>query len=116
MNLHEYLDCWTEFDWRKANCAHFAGQWAGVDLSDIAMPSGPHDLRATLRALNAATISDAVSQRLGPPLAPSEAQVGDIVLSRQTLGICNGRLFAAPKDGQGIVFVPMNQAEAAWRI
>ena len=116
MKLSQYLEQWDSFDWRTANCAHFAAQWAGVDLSDLPMPAGKDQVRAILRADKTTSIKDSVTKRLGDPICPTLARVGDIVISGHTLGICNGRVFAAPADGRGIVFVPMAQAEAAWRV
>lgn len=116
MTLQDYIASWSGFNWRNANCAHFAAQWAGVDLSDLVMPAGAEGVRETLRSAGVSSIREAVSARLGPSISPSMAQIGDIVLAGHTLGICNGRLFAAPKDGEGIVFVPMTTAEAAWRV
>lgn len=116
MKLQTYIASWNGFDWESSNCAHFAAQWAGVDLSNVVMPSGKEGVRAALRSIDASSIMDAVSSRLGEPIHPSLAKAGDIVLAGHTLGICNGRLFAAPKDGNGVVFVPMEQAEAAWRV
>jgi hypothetical protein len=117
VDLQEYLGSWGRFDWQHANCAHFASGWVGVDLTDVPMPTALLGVRKTLRALKASSFEQAVTMRLGQPMPATMAQLGDIVMSGPMLGICNGRLFAVPReDGEGVVFIPMTQAEVAWRV
>lgn len=114
--LHEYLSAWQGFSWRHANCAHFAlGYAAPQALAGVRMPDGPRGLRATLRALGAASLRQAVTARVGPEIAPALAQAGDPVLHGRTLGLCVGRHAALPMDDGAVMFVPMLQVEAAWR-
>ncbi len=117
LELQRYLDSWRGFNWQSSNCAHFVAGWAGVDVSGLEMPHGILGMRHTFRALGVSSFKQAAFKYLGPFVSPSFAQIGDIVLSRAMLGICNGRLFAVPAaDANGVVFLPMTQAEAAWHV
>lgn len=114
--LHEYIAAWHSFSWLHANCAHFAlGFAAPRALAGVPMPAGPQGMRATLRALGAASLRQAVTARVGPEIPPMLAQAGDPVLHGRTLGLCVGRLAALPVEGGAMLFVPMHDVDAAWR-
>lgn len=114
--LHDHLAAWRSFDWRRANCAHFAlGFAAPQALAGVPMPGCAQDMRATLRALGATSLRQAVTARVGPEIRPALAQAGDPVLHGRTLGLCVGRQAALPMEGGALLFVPMAQVDAAWR-
>lgn len=114
--LHDYLAAWQRFDWRSANCAHFAlGFAAPQALAGVPMPAGALGMRATLRALGAPTLRQAVTARVGPEIKPAMAQTGDAVLIGRTLGLCVGRHAALPLEGGAVMFLDMTLMDAAWR-
>lgn len=114
--LHEYLSAWHCFSWPHANCAHFAlGFAAPRALAGVPMPESAEGMRATLRALGAPSLRQAVTARVGPEIPPMLAQAGDPVLHGRTLGLCVGRQAALPMEGGALLFVPMDQVDAAWR-
>ena len=114
--LHDYLAAWRHFDWRQANCAHFAlGFAAPQALAGVPMPGGATDMRATLRALGAPTLRQAVTARVGPEIKPALAQAGDVVMHGRTLGLCVGRHAALPHEDGAVMFVDMALVDAAWR-
>jgi hypothetical protein len=114
--LHDYLAAWRGFDWRSANCAHFAlGFAAPQALAGVPMPAGALSMRATLRALGAPTLRQAVTARVGPEIRPAQAQAGDVVLCGRTLGLCVGRHAALPHEDGAVMFMAMGLMDAAWR-
>lgn len=114
--LAHYLAAWRGFDWRTANCAHFAAGFAApAALQGVPMPAGAGSLRATLRALGARSLRQAVTMRLGAEISPLLARAGDVVLWRRTLGLCIGRQAALPTCCGAVVFLPMRDCAAAWR-
>jgi hypothetical protein len=115
-SLAEYLSAWQSFDWRHANCAHFAlGFAAPRALAGVPMPDCAAGMRGTLRALGARSLRSAVTRRVGAEIPPALAQTGDIVMYRRTLGLCSGRHAALPDAHGAIIFLPMWEVHAAWR-
>lgn len=114
--LATYIAEWDRFDWETDNCAHFALRWGCPKALDgVPMPGSRSGVRGTLRSLGARSLREAVGRRVGEEINPKLAKIGDIVLSGNTLGICAGRVFAAPFERAGIVFQPMAEVDAAWR-
>lgn len=116
------------FDWRGANCGHFAGAFVerveGTDpLAGLALGDS---LRATRRILaDAGGMLALVSQQLArEPIAPAFAQLGDMVLLplsdadplAQALGLCCGEVAAVRDEAGAVHLLPMAAALAAWRV
>lgn len=74
---------------------------------------------AVVRRAGHADLTELVTARLGPPLAPLLARRGDIVElpgdSGPALGICIG-MDAVAMGPDGLVTVPMANAVRAWRV
>lgn len=112
------------FDWRSANCAHFAAGWVrwatGRDVRGSLPERG--NMREWARlARDAGGMQVLVTDRLRcQPIAPAFARLGDIVLLpgalTGTLAVCNGRTAVCPADPRGTVFLPMSSAIYAWRL
>lgn len=110
------------FAWGLQDCALFA---AGAVEAETGVHLCPElrdykGVREALRKLREVGGVRGLAERaLGEPIAPSLAQVGDVVLmttgKRDALAICNGQT-AIGVDASGVVAVPMTQARAAWRI
>jgi hypothetical protein len=119
--LQAYIEDARVFDWKTHNCIHWGANWVKVCtgkevIPQCDMPDGQDQVRATLKQLSLQSIADAVTSALGDPIHPNMAQTGDIVLLKpRSIGICNGR-YAAALTMDGVVMVPMDQAEKAWRV
>lgn len=115
------------FDWRGANCCHFAAAWVAV--AEGANPMGP------LPATNTGAAALRLVRKLGgmqaawtaqlardPLASPLLAQVGDVVLAPAEgdtgwmVGICAGANFAVRDSAGNTLFAPLSTAVAAWRI
>jgi hypothetical protein len=69
-----------------------------------------------MRRLGWETVEDLATEILGQPLNfVMQAQRGDVVAHRGSLGVCLGTKcgFAGPA---GLEFVPLRQCSAAWRV
>ena len=116
MSLAEYLQAWRGFDWRTANCAHFAMGWAKPQALDgVQMPGAAIELRHVLRVLGFKTLRYWVSSELGAPIAATMAQPGDVVLVGRSLGLSDGRWLWVPTADGALAVVPMARASCAWR-
>ncbi len=116
MSLAEYLQAWRGFDWRAANCAHFAMGWAKPQaLAGVAMPGDVIELRHVLRGRGFSALRQWVSSELGAPIAATFAQPGDVVMVRRTLGLADGRWLWVPMAEGALVAVPQTWAHCAWR-
>jgi hypothetical protein len=115
------------FDWRAANCCHFAAAW--VAFAEGADPMAPLPATATgaaalrlVRKLGG--MQSAWTAQLGrdPLISPLLAQVGDVVLAPAEgetgwmVGICAGANFAVRDADGNCLFAPLSSAAAAWRI
>ncbi len=126
---HEALDAHiatrasTPFTWGLHDCCVFAADWVaavrGTDpMADLRGLASALDAR---RALDAAGgILAAVVARMGQPVPGAFAQVGDVALVRHgegrlSMGICLGAYVTAPGE-RGLLMVPIDDAEAAWRV
>lgn len=108
------------FDWVTHNCATFC---AGCVHAITGVDHGPAfaalhtSAHGAMRA--SAQLMEAVSARLGGPIAAAFAQRGDVVLlrkgGRDLLGICVGSQAAAVGE-TGLAFVSMKEGVCAWRI
>ena len=128
--LAAYLAGWhaRRFDWARANCCIFAaGGVAEATGRDPmrGLPETPtqHAARRLVLHLGGA-LADACTRMLGnPPIAPTRAGLGDLVLmpvsahpASGAVAICGGRLSAALTQDSGIVWLPTLNAVHAWRI
>lgn len=115
------------FDWRAANCCHFAAAW--VAFAEGVNPMGPLPATSTgaaalrlVRKLGGMQEAWTAQLARDPLATPLLAQVGDVVLAPAEgetgwmIGICHGAGFAV-RDVQGnTLFAPLTHAVAAWRI
>lgn len=116
------------FDWRAANCGHFAGAYVaqveGADpLTGLSLGAS---LRATRRLLQeAGGMAALVTRQLGrDPIEPAFAQLGDVVLLplsesdplAQALGLCCGEVAAVRDEAGAVHLLPMQGAVCAWRV
>lgn len=128
MLLEDYIALYAErrFGWEHDSCAHFAARWVRAQenlypLRGLPRFGGPMEAGHIISRYGG-TLRDAVTQMLAraPLETPRLAQLGDIVLLpggfHGTLGICNGLRAAVLSEEGGVVFVEMEQAEAAWRV
>ena len=134
MNRHstvwyEALDAFVEqrsslpFAWGSNDCCTFAADWVQIVRGEDLM----EDLRGLTTALTAARalqqeggLLAAVVRRMGDQLPGTFAQVGDVALVRHggdkvSMGVCLGAFVAAPGEA-GLLMVPIDQAEASWRV
>ncbi|WP_422099086.1 DUF6950 family protein [Variovorax sp.] len=122
------------FEYFSHDCAHIAADWVlectGRDvLEDLRVAGGPLERRSLLAALRvvraAGGFQQAAMQRLGPFLPALMAQRGDVVLalsggkvgrvSGYSFGICTGSHIVCPSN-ECLVFLPLDQGVAAWRV
>lgn len=124
--LAVYLQSATRpFEWRAANCCHFAAGWvelvegrhpmAGLDATD--------DAEAAMRLVRRLGGLEAAwtRQLARPAISVALARLGDVVLlplgnGRFSAGVCNGRLAAFVDEHGAVVFRPTLEAVAAWRV
>jgi hypothetical protein len=114
------------FDWATANCCHFAAAWVRFAEGVDPMAGTPTTTTATaaLRVIQRlGGMQQAWSKQLGrEPIHPGLAQVGDVVLmtsdgeTGSILGICNGMSVIALDEHGHAHFLPVEQAECAWRV
>ena len=121
------------FNWSTNNCCHFAGRWVrwatGFDpLSGLADVADAYSAGRLLRAIGGGGLAAAVTTRMQrPPLLPSLAQVGDVVLMHgvaetavvcsmlgAALGICAGRTAVFIDLAGCCQHMPMVRAAKAW--
>jgi hypothetical protein len=120
------------FDWRRANCCHFAAGWvcAATGRNPMqglpATPSAKSALRL-VRKLGG-SLQAAWTACLGrEPIPPASAQVGDLVLVPTVptvqapgvgaaVGICVGGTVVLAGDAGGHLYLPLSAATAAWRL
>ena len=122
--LDAYLRAWAArpFDWRRANCSHFVGEWVeqvlGIDvLEGVNFPRSRHD---AMRRYGT-RLADEVADRLGEPILPAESKNGDVLLLNScgrvgALGIRTGAFATTLAEGGGLMHVPMSYALVAWRV
>lgn len=125
----DQIDGAQPFDWRRNNCAHFAGGWwraaTGADpLQGLHMPTSAIDARHWL-AQRGSSLPDLVARFLGRSrINPALAGVGDLVIVSApaaggvsgALGICTGRLAVMLSDSGRLVRGPMSSALHAYRL
>lgn len=115
-------DC---FDWHSQNCALFAARWVYICTGKTIVVPITHTAKEAVRAMrDFGGLLKAANHYLGDPVAGGFARVGDIALvaiprlrgrKAQALGVCLGSQVAIP-GYCGLGLMPLNQAEAAWRV
>lgn len=116
----------TPFSWQRHHCCSFAADWVQVvtgsdPMGDVRdMLSSPHSAQLKLRALGG--MLAAVDARMGPHIAGPFAQAGDVAMVVQhghpdikSLAVCIGPWLAGPGPG-GLLMLPIEHAEATWRV
>lgn len=110
----------TPFDWTTHNCTTFAAGWvheATGRTLDVPITKTAAAATRTVAKLGG-LLADARRQ-LGEELQGTFAQCGDVVLltlaNTKAFGVCLGPVCAA-QGIDGLVMVPITQAEAAWRV
>lgn len=111
------------FAWGSHDCCTFAADWVNIVRGTDPMA----DLRGLASALacgralaECGGLRAAVTQRMGDSIPGRFAQVGDVALvvhgdNQRSMGVCLGPWVAAPGEA-GLLMVPIDQAEAAWRV
>ena len=110
------------FAWGTNDCALFAAdcvlEVTGVDpAADV---RGTYDSAASAARMleKAGGVFGLAQARLGPRIAATLAQVGDVAMvqqdGRDVLAVCMGEHALAPGAG-GLVWLPMSAAQCAWR-
>lgn len=108
------------FDWRANNCTTFAAGWVALATGRVMQVPTTKTAAAATRAVAklGGLLKDARRQ-LGDELPGTFAQCGDVVLltvgETKAFGVCVGASVAA-QGPDGLVLVPITQAEAAWRV
>lgn len=111
------------FAWGSNDCSTLAADWVleatGTDPL-YGMRGGWSDARqAMARIAEMGGLRQAATDLLGPEIAPSLAQRGDVVLivvgDRETLAVCVGEHALGAADA-GALLAPMSDAIAAWRV
>lgn len=129
-----HLRAGRAFTWWDADCTTLAAEWVvqrtGTDpLAPLRADGGMLAARRLLPALREVRaqggFAAVASELLGPALPGLMAQRGDVVLVRSgqragrvrglAFGVCTGANIAAP-GADGIAFLPVTYAEAAWRV
>lgn len=113
------------FDWRSHNCVTFAAEWLRLATGVTLEVPRTQGVRDALRAVDAAGgLYAAACRQLGEPVPGLFAQPGDLVLLNlprscgrvlRVSGVCLGSVVAA-QGPNGLVMVPITEAEAAWRV
>lgn len=119
---HEFV----HFDWLTHNCTRFATEWVRMATGfEMTVPVTPTALSARRAVQALGGLQAEVSRQLGAALPGTMAQCGDFVLvsfprpadgeAEKACGVCIGAVVAA-QGPQGVVLVPITEAEAAWRV
>lgn len=111
------------FAWGSNDCCTFAADWVQTVRGNDPMQGlrGLNTALNALRTINAlGGLQNAVTDRMGACIAGPLAQVGDVALVRHgagrlSMGLCLGAHIAAPGLA-GLLLLPIDQAEAAWRV
>lgn len=110
------------FSWGSHDCVTFAADCVRVQTGSDLIGSlrgtykTARGARSVLRRLGFLTVLDAVSGRVGGPLANTRyAHRGDILTDGKALGVCVGSAgaFLAPS---GLTFLPLSACAQAWRV
>ena len=120
--LREVRD--APFDWARWNCCTFVAGWVQRATGRrvmLGLPRTPGRLAAhRLIAELGGTLRGVWNRWMdAAPIAPTLAQVGDIVAlaeaDAQAVGVCCGRTVAVLTEA-GLAHVPMDRAACAWRL
>ncbi|WP_342617238.1 hypothetical protein [Rhodoferax sp. GW822-FHT02A01] len=113
----------TPFAWGVQDCCTFAADWVTLATGTDPM----QDLRGLDSALAAHRKLDdlggmlaAVDSRMGDHIAGPMAQAGDVVMVTlesgvKAMALCLGAWLCIPAEN-GLVMLPITNAEAAWRV
>ena len=111
------------FAWGTNDCCTLAADWVKTVRGDDPMA----DLRDYVSMLGAYKLLEAeggivaaIDKRMGVHGSGMFAQVGDVAVVRHgdnqlSAGVCVGAHIIAPGE-RGLMMVPINQAEASWRV
>ncbi|MFC5524011.1 DUF6950 family protein [Polaromonas jejuensis] len=113
------------FAWSGQNCSTFATEWVRIATGRVLAVPDTLTAREALRTVRGlrGLYADACTQ-LGEPVPGLMARSGDFVLLRlprsrgrvvRVFGVCLGSVVAG-QGTNGLVMVPITEAEAAWRI
>lgn len=124
-DLNAVIDAWRtrEFVYGSADCCQFVGECVlaltGVDHRE-AFPAYSSESEAAALIAAYGGMTQLVASAFGDPVHPSRAHIGDPVVfeygGREVSGICIGVNVVAPSEAGGLIFAPMAQAVAAWRL
>jgi hypothetical protein len=121
--LPAYIAGGRSFAWGTNDCCTFAADWLVV----LGKPDPMEGVRGTYQTakeamrLYRAGLLDRVTERLGEPMDnPLCAQRGDIAVvemanGREAAGVVAGEFVAVPGHN-GLGFLPLTAAVAAWRV
>lgn len=108
------------FNWLSNNCTTFAAGW--IELATGQVMHVPKTATAKTAARTVARLGGLLKdarRQLGQEIPGNFAQCGDVVLltvaDAKAFGVCIGASVAA-QGPDGLVLVPITQAEAAWRV
>jgi len=112
------------FEWGVNDCCSFAADWVQIATGV--------DPMAELRGLTSALAAHRALERMGGMLAVVEqfcgphipgpfAQVGDLAMvtlpsGHKAMAVCIGPWLTAPSAHGGLSMIPVDAAEAAWRV
>mgnify|MGYP000013990542 CR=1 FL=1 len=111
------------FAWGTHDCCTFAADavhaLTGLDPLGTLRGSYSTAAQAAHRLATLGGLQAVVTDRLGPPVRPVFAAVGDVLLidnaGRELLAICNGACAVAPGP-QGLMTIAAPAIVAAWRV
>lgn len=123
--LDAYFDerQYVPFSWGGQDCCTFAADWVlrATDNDPMADMRGLDTAIAARRALeDAGGMLAAVDARMGSHIPGPFAQAGDIAMitldnGSNAMALCIGAFLAVPGDA-GLQLVPIDRAEATWRV
>lgn len=113
----------TPFTWGKFDCCLWAADAVlaitGVDIAEDVRGAYSNANEAYRLVERLGGLEAIATARLGKPVSPKFATVGDIVFliyeGRYHLAVCNGTTALAPSAG-GLAALCMSKAQKAWKV